>query len=266
MTRPHIVAKATMSAFEVNSKTKPGTSRLPLLGYIPNWQLDNIRDRAALFSWISTMTPPQPKKFYQMIYTGAALGIAMAGFLGWNLIARGAYESAEYKVIQSDGSFEVREYPDLMLAATSTNLDSQGRDGSFMKLFRYISGANESSQKIEMTTPVFMEKLDEDATVQMGFVMPKGVADKGVPKPTGEKVEVRKRPAGRFAVVRFAGQLTTQRAKDAEAKLRDWMASKGLAAADSVAGRGVETAGYDPPFTPGPLRRNEVLIRLKEAE
>jgi hypothetical protein len=31
-------------------------------------------------------------------------------------------------------------------------------------------------------------------------------------------------------------------------------------------GSGVETAGYDPPFTPGPLRRNEVLIRLKAVE
>lgn len=190
----------------------------------------------------------------------------MAGFFGWNLIARGAYESAEYKVIQSDGSFEVREYPDLMLAATSTNLDSQGRDGSFMKLFRYISGANESSQKIEMTTPVFMERLNEESAVQMGFVMPKEIAEKGVPKPTGEKVEVRKRKAGRFAVIRFSGQLTAQRAKDAEAKLRAWIQSQGLAAADSVSGSGVETAGYDPPFTPGPLRRNEVLIRLKEIE
>ncbi|MFM8172472.1 MAG: SOUL family heme-binding protein [Pirellulaceae bacterium] len=190
----------------------------------------------------------------------------MAGFLGWNLIARGAYESAEYKVIQSEGSFEVREYPDLMLAATSTNLDSQGRDGSFMKLFRYISGANESSQKIEMTTPVFMEKLDQDAAVQMGFVMPKEIADRGVPKPTGEKVEVRKRPAGRFAVIRFSGQLSAQRAKDAEAKLRAWMESKGLSAIDTTSGSGVETAGYDPPFTPGPLRRNEVLIRLKQPD
>jgi hypothetical protein len=24
-----------------------------------------------------------------------------------------------------------------------------------------------------------------------------------------------------------------------------------------------EFAGYDPPWTPGPLRRNEILIRLK---
>jgi hypothetical protein len=34
------------------------------------------------------------------------------------------------------------------------------------------------------------------------------------------------------------------------------MSQKGLAGDD------VEFAGYDPPWTPGPLRRNEVLIRL----
>lgn len=32
---------------------------------------------------------------------------------------------------------------------------------------------------------------------------------------------------------------------------------------DSPESSGVESASYDPPFTPGPLRRNEVLIRLK---
>jgi hypothetical protein len=26
-----------------------------------------------------------------------------------------------------------------------------------------------------------------------------------------------------------------------------------------------ESAGYDPPFTPGPLRRNEVLIRIQDS-
>jgi hypothetical protein len=34
-----------------------------------------------------------------------------------------------------------------MLVATRTKLDAQGRDGSFMKLFRYISGANASDKK-----------------------------------------------------------------------------------------------------------------------
>lgn len=178
-------------------------------------------------------------------------------------MARSAYESAEYKVVESDGKFEVREYPDLMLVATTTKLDAQGRDGSFMKLFRYISGANESDKKISMTTPVFMENDKEDSAVQMGFVMPKDIAVDGVPAPTGEGVDVRKRTGGRFAVLRFSGQLNVKSAKESETKLRTWMATKDLVADDSFESSGVETAGYDPPFTPGPLRRNEVLIRLK---
>ena len=198
-----------------------------------------------------------------MIYLSVTAIFVLAGIFAWNTMARAAYESAEYKVVESDGKFEVREYPDLMLVATTTKLDAQGRDGSFMKLFRYISGANESDKKISMTTPVFMENDKEESAVQMGFLMPKDIAGGGVPAPTGEGVDVRKRVGGRFAVLRFSGQLTTKSAKESEAKLRTWMATKGLVADDSVESSGVETAGYDPPFTPGPLRRNEVLIRLK---
>ncbi|MFN5272153.1 MAG: SOUL family heme-binding protein [Planctomycetota bacterium] len=198
-----------------------------------------------------------------MIYLSVTAIFVLASIFAWNTMARAAYESAEYKVVESDGKFEVREYPDLMLVATKTKLDAQGRDGSFMKLFRYISGANESDKKISMTTPVFMENDKEESAVQMGFVMPKDIAVGGVPAPTGEGVDVRKRVGGRFAVLRFSGQLTTKSAKESETKLRTWMATKGLVADDSIESSGVETAGYDPPFTPGPLRRNEVLIRLK---
>ena len=198
----------------------------------------------------------------QMISIGTIVLFAVVGVLAWNMIARVAYESAEYKVVEADGKFEVRDYPDLMLVATTTKLDAQGRDGSFMKLFRYISGENESEQKISMTTPVFMEN-DADASVQMGFVIPKDVAIRGVPKPTGGQVDVRKRVGGRFAVVRFPGQTTSKLVKESEAKLRAWMESKSLVADVSAEASGVESAGYDPPFTPGPLRRNEVLIRLK---
>ncbi len=199
----------------------------------------------------------------QMIYLSAMAILVAAGVFAWNTMARAGYESAEYKVVTSDGKFEVREYPDLMLVATKTKLDAQGRDGSFMKLFRYISGANQSEKKISMTTPVFMENDKADLAVQMGFVMPKKLAEDGVPAPTGEGVEVRKRVGGRFAVLRFSGTLNAKLAKDSEAKLRAWMETKGLVADDSAESSGVETAGYDPPFTPGPFRRNEVLIRLK---
>jgi hypothetical protein len=199
----------------------------------------------------------------RMIYIVTIALFALTVVFTWNMMARAAYESAKYKIVTSDGKFEVREYPDLMLVATKTNMDAQGRDGSFMKLFRYISGANESDKKISMTTPVFMENDKADSAVQMGFVLPKDIAVEGVPIPTGEGVDVRKRVGGRFAVLRFSGQLNAKLAKESEAKLRTWMASKGLVADESVESSGVETAGYDPPFTPGPLRRNEVLIRLK---
>ena len=118
-------------------------------------------------------------------------------------------------------------------------------------------------QKISMTTPVFMENDKADSEVQMGFVMPKEVAVGGVPSPTGPGVDVRKRAGGRFAVIRFSGRLNAKLAKESEAKLRAWMESKDLDADDSAETSGVEAASYDPPFTPGLLRRNEVLIRLK---
>ena len=200
-------------------------------------------------------------------FVGVVVLVAIAVFV-FNRITRAGYESAEYKVIESDGNYEVREYPDLMLVATRTKIDAQGRDGSFMKLFRYISGANESEQKISMTTPVFMENDQADSEVQMGFVMPKEVAVEGVPSPTGPDVNVHKRSGGRFAVVRFSGRLDAKLAKESEVKLRAWMETKDLVAVDSAPtsdtpSSGVESAAYDPPFTPGPLRRNEVLIRLK---
>jgi hypothetical protein len=167
-----------------------------------------------------------------VIYLSAAGLLIFTALAAWNTMARGAYESAEYKVVEKDGKFEVREYSDLMLVATRTKLDAQGRDGSFMKLFRYISGANASDKKT-MKTPVFMENDKSESAVQMGFVMPKEIADSEVPAPTGQGVEVRKRLVGRFAVVRFSSQMSTKAAKEAEAKLRSWMESKSLVADDA---------------------------------
>ena len=195
----------------------------------------------------------------RMIYFAAMVGLVGVAVAAWTMTARAGYESAEYKVIESDGNIEIREYPDLMLAATDSKMDSQGRDGSFMRLFRYISGANEDDQKIAMTTPVFMEGEVGKSGVSMGFVMPKEVAAEGVPEPKGEGVKIRKRQGGRFAVIRFSGRLDSQVAKEQEAKLREWMKSRGFEGESKA-----EAAGYDPPFTPGPLRRNEVLIRLND--
>jgi DNA gyrase inhibitor GyrI len=196
-----------------------------------------------------------------MIYVGTVLGLVICGSFALNLTARAAYETASYDVVESDGAFEIREYPDLMLASTAMRKESQGNDGSFMRLFRYISGANETEQKVAMTTPVFMEQTGTGTEGRMGFVIPKEVVANGAPKPAAVDVNLRKRDGGRFAVIRFSGRMDSADLKKAEERLRKWIADKQL-----VADIESESAGYDPPWTPGMFRRNEVLIRLKNEQ
>lgn len=180
-------------------------------------------------------------------------------YFGWKLTARSQYESAEYAVLESEGVFQVREYPSLTMVTTRMNNGSQDEDKSFRRLFRYISGANEDSQKVAMTTPVFMDSDEDVVGMRMGFVIPKKVVNEQVPKPSSNEVQIRERSAGRFAVIRFSGRLNKDRCAAAEIRLREWILSQGLLGTASV-----ESAGYDPPWTPGPLRRNELLIRLMD--
>jgi len=144
------------------------------------------------------------------------------------------------------------------ISTTEAQVGSQGRDGSFMRLFRYISGGNEREEKIAMTTPVFMTPETKDTHGRMGFVLPKRMDEQRVPEPSDSIVQIRKRRGGRFAVIRFSGRTDDEALEKAEQRVREWMKGKGLVGDD-----GAEAAGYDPPWTPGPLRRNEVIIRLK---
>jgi hypothetical protein len=192
-----------------------------------------------------------------MIYAGVVTVLAVTYF-GWKLTARGAYESAQYTVLDSAGPFETREYPDLSLATTNMQFELQGNDGSFMRLFRYIGGANDRETKIAMTTPVFTEAEAKDTGGRMGFVIPNKLAQQRIPEPSSDEVEIRKRVGGRFAVIRFAGRIKGDSLGKAEKELRKWMNNRGL-----IGDGDPEYAGYNPPWTPGPFRRNEILIRLK---
>ena len=190
-----------------------------------------------------------------MFYGVLALGLALGGSAVWTLTARAGYESAEYKVVEKDGNIEIREYPDLMLASTSTKVDAQGREGSFMRLFGYISGANQSEQKIAMTTPVFMTTGGD---AKMSFVLPDKVAGEGAPSPKSSQLSVNATTMGRVAVYRYSGKWNSQQRDAAREKLAAWLRDEGLSPEGEIF-----YAGYDPPYTPGFLRRNEVLVQVK---
>ena len=169
---------------------------------------------------------------------------------------RAGYESAPYRVVRSDGKFEVRDYPALSVVETLMSSRGSGSDGSFNRLFRFITGGNEAKQKIAMTTPVFMSGGDSNAT--MAFVLPAKLKAGEAPKPTDGSVTVRELPAGRFAVLRFSGGRNTRNEAETLGRLTDWMAAKGLPVLSPP------VYGYfDPPWTPAFLRRNEVMLRTE---
>ncbi|MDB4466649.1 heme-binding protein [bacterium] len=194
----------------------------------------------------------------KMTFWITTIAIGSVLFVGWKLTARGNYETAAYQLIDSEGAFELRDYPEIMLVTTDMAVASNGNDGSFGRLFQYISGSNELGQKVKMTTPVFMESNSAESNGTMGFVIPQKVAKSTIPQPTGSRVEIEKRTAGKYAVMRFNGRLNQRTQADSEAKLIDWIEKQGWERED-----GTEFAGYDPPWTPKILRRNETLIRLK---
>lgn len=180
-------------------------------------------------------------------------------YMGWKLTSRNAYESAKYSVLSASGEFELREYPNLMLVTTPMGSSVDGSDGSFGRLFRYISGDNEGEQKVAMTTPVFIEAGSDQSTGQMGFVLPSDVASSQVPVPVNQQVQVTEREGGQFAVVRFSGRVNPTIRKKKQTELEAWIEQQGYQPAAEA-----EIASYDPPWTPGPLRRNEILIRVKQ--
>ena len=61
-----------------------------------------------------------------------------------------AYEEANYEVVSKNEVYEIRKYSDRLAVETMTS----GIDSNFRKLFNYISGRNDTQEKIKMTTPV----------------------------------------------------------------------------------------------------------------
>ena len=131
-----------------------------------------------------------------------------------------------------------------------------GDDGSFMRLFRFISGGNEAKQKIAMTTPVFMSGTGTNAT--MSFMIPAKLKTEEVPKPSGGPLTVRELAAGRFAVLRFSGGRDATKEAESLAQLKTWMNTEKLSVLSSPV-----YAYFDPPWTPPFLRRNEVMLQTK---
>jgi hypothetical protein len=178
-------------------------------------------------------------------------------------------EEAPFELVRKVGEVEVRKYPPLVVVETTVSGDmTDAGDAAFRPLFRYISGANVRKEEIAMTAPVIQEgeKIAMTAPViqeQKGgawvvqFVLPANYTMANAPAPTDPAVRLRETPARFVAAIRYSGRWTQSNYDEALAELRTGMAAAGLTAVgDPIWMR------YDAPFTPGFLRRNEILIPI----
>ena len=93
----------------------------------------------------------------------------------------------------------------------------------------------------------------------MRFYLPRKVVAAGAPEPTEPGVRLVRIPPERLAVLRFSGATDDARiAERKEALLRELRGS-----AWEPAGGEPVFFGYDPPFTPPFLRRNEVAVGVR---
>lgn len=110
-----------------------------------------------------------------------------------------AYEEARYQVVHQQNQFEIRYYDNRLIIQVAY----QNVSGGFQKLFNYISGNNQQSQKIPMTVPV--TQYEEQQGRIMQFYLPSQLNTKSTPAPLDGAVEVTTIKAGHFAVIQYSG-------------------------------------------------------------
>ena len=111
-----------------------------------------------------------------------------------------AYEEANYEVVSKNEVYEIRKYSDRLAVETMTS----GIDSNFRKLFNYISGRNDTQQKIKMTTPV--TQVEKNGNMSMQFYLPSKFNSENVPNPSREDVKIVNIEGGYYAVLRYSGR------------------------------------------------------------
>jgi hypothetical protein len=186
-------------------------------------------------------------------------------------------EEATYRVVRQEEGYEVRAYePHVEARTVVAGPYRTALNDGFRIIAGYIFGNNIAKQKIAMTAPVTAQAHEEpksekvamtapvlaqgfgDVAHTIAFVMPKSYTLATLPSPKDHRVTLVEVPARKMAALRFRGYATPARTKHMERKLFDRLTR------DSVVVTGAPMyAGYNAPWTPPWLTRNEILVPIE---
>ncbi len=163
-----------------------------------------------------------------------------------------ANEEAPYDIVDKNEIYEIRKYSDRLAVETTTS----GSNNNFRKLFNYISGRNQTSEKISMTTPV--TQVEKNGSMSMQFYLPSKFNSDNVPKPSREDVRIINIEGGYYAVLRYSG-----RASDSNFLKHKEILEKELKNSNVSIISPPIRATYDSPFTLPMNRRNEAMFKIE---
>ncbi len=192
------------------------------------------------------------------------------GYFGSNV------EQLKYTVVKEMDGYEIREYPTHIIAQTTVegNFGSSMSSG-FSIVAGYIFGGNTKNESIAMTAPVIAQKesvkkneniamtapvvsTSNGDTQTISFSMPSSYTLETLPTPNDPRVKIVQVPTKKFAVIRFSGLRSSEKVKAMQQKLLSALAKDGIVPVGNIS-----YAGYNGPWTPPWMNRNEVLVEIK---
>lgn len=195
-----------------------------------------------------------------------------------------AIEEPKYKVIHSDGSFEIRQYAPILIAETLVEGDmDEASSKGFRLIADFIFGNNQiadaptgekiamtapvtiapQSAKISMTAPVTVEPQSDGTTMQSAkqwrvhFVMPSRFTLASIPKPKNNAVTLREVPSKHYVVHQYSGFNTVSRVQSKTQEASEWAIKQNFKLIGTP-----QLSRYDPPWTLPMFRRNEIMIEI----
>ena len=185
-------------------------------------------------------------------------------------------EQADYNVLEIKDGYEIREYPAHIVAQTTVKGSyGESMGNGFRIVAGYIFGGNTKKESIAMTAPVVAQKVGGEktseniamtapvvATVEgdsqiISFGMPRSYTLETLPTPNDPRVKIVMIPTKKYAVLQFSGYRSDARVKNMQEKLVSALVRDGVATKGNTA-----YAGYNAPWTPPWMNRNEVLVEI----
>lgn len=187
---------------------------------------------------------------------GVGAGLAAAG-AAWFYLREKGIETPPHETLDSDGAFEIRQYPAILVAETIQPGSRDRALGNGLGLLAdYFFAESREGDEVTMTAPLFAVKGGNGWT--MRIATPARLTLDELPTP-GDGVALVEIPARKMAVLRFGGRADDRMLAAKEGELRRWIESRWLDAVGPI-----EHAFYNSPVMPGPLRSNEVMIPIAD--